>query len=57
MKFMATWFAGKHEKAIDVVRGMWGQQEESWTVPMRVAESSWHRERATFRKLLTLNDR
>jgi hypothetical protein len=56
MKIMAAWFADKHEKAIDVVSAMWGRQEESWTVPMRLAESPLHRERAAFRQL-TFNDR
>ncbi|SEL82238.1 hypothetical protein [Paenibacillus sp. OK003] len=56
MKIMAAWFAGKHEKAMDVVSRMWGQQEGSWIVPPRLVESSWNRDRMAFRKL-TFNDR
>lgn len=56
MKIMAAWFAGKHEKAMDVVSRMWGPQEGSWIVPPRLVESSWNRDRMAIRKL-TFNDR
>ncbi|WP_236703580.1 exo-alpha-sialidase [Paenibacillus xylanivorans] len=36
MKIMAAWFAGKHEKAIDVAIRVLGRQEGSRTVPLRL---------------------
>ncbi|MHA7583672.1 hypothetical protein ACX12E_25295 [Paenibacillus vandeheii] len=44
MKIMAAWFAGKHEKAMDVASRVLGRQG-SWTVPLRWAEYSWNRDR------------
>jgi hypothetical protein len=56
MKIMAAWFAGKHEKAMDVASRVLGRRQGSWTVPLRWAEYSWNRDRIAFRKL-TFNDR
>jgi hypothetical protein len=56
MKFMAAWFVGKHEKAMDVLSRMWGKQKGSWIVPLRLVESSWNRDRIAIMKL-TFNDR
>ncbi|MDN4605095.1 hypothetical protein P5G61_27985 [Paenibacillus sp. F6_3S_P_1C] len=56
MKIMAAWFAGKHEKAMDVASRVLGRRQGSWTVPLRWAEYSWNRDRIAFRKL-TFNER